>query len=548
MNGPDSIDVETLVRCFLETHGIEASSISLRTYPEETIIVLEVPEAYAQQAVSLSSSLEDQLPPAHLVVIRSATVNTVQDSSSVKTVADPKVSRLIELLNERSRTSEQQPSLQYIRDAAENLRIAVTKRHHIVFGRRGVGKTALLLEAKRQIEENDGICMWVNVQILRGLGAPAAFLTIVKRICELPAIVHYRKPNLPQSRAVASKIMKWAQQLLQQVSVSADQAGALVPEVQRLATLLTAELQSDLYIFLDDFHYLGIEDQPKFLDLLHGMTRDTASWIKLAGIRNQCRVFQSDPPIGMQIGHDAAVIPLDITLEDPQKARQFLSDVLETYLTAAGIPNRSGVLSGGALDRLVLASAGVPRDFLILTGRSIQIARQRENARIVGTQDVNEAAGEAGAQKLSELEDDAASATGRAQIRLKAMDLVRSFAIQEHHHSFFRINFRDKAERAEEYALLQSLMDLRMIHLVKGSLSEAHEAGEKSEVYMIDLSEYSGSRLKKDISVIELQGDTLVLRKTGEQGSKVVADTPRKLVQIFRTGPELQLQTFSNLL
>src|SRR5262249_39306646 len=164
-------------------------------------------------------------------------------------------------------------------------------------------------------------------------------------------------------------------------------------------------------------------------------TRDAAEWVKTAGIRNQCRVFESDPPRGMQLGHDAAVIALDITLEDPKKARKFLSDVLLTYLNAAGISNRSGILSGGALDRLVLASAGVPRDFLLLCARAIQIARLRENARTVGTQDVNEAAGEAGKQKLADLEDDAASSLGRAQSRLEAMEAVRSFTIAQNHSS-----------------------------------------------------------------------------------------------------------------
>ncbi len=86
-----------------------------------------------------------------------------------------------------------------------------------------------------------------------------------------------------------------------------------------------------------------------------------------------------------------------------------------------------------------------------------------------------------------------------------------------------------------------------MIHLVKASLSEAHAAGEKSEVYMIDLSEYSGYRLKKDINLIELQGDVLVLRKTGEQGATVIGNTPRKLVQIFRRGPEFQLDVLTPL-
>ena len=287
---------------------------------------------------------------------------------------------------------------------------------------------------------------------------------------------------------------------------------------------------------------------PVFFDLLHGATRDTTAWIKAAGIENQSRVFRPDPPVGMQIGHDALKISLDVTLEEPKKARDFLEDVLGTFLQELGIPNRSGFLTGHALDRLVLASAGVPRDLLLLCARAIQIARLRENARTVGTQDVNEAAGEAGSQKLLELEDDAASSVGKAQLRLLAMDIIRREIIFDRKHSFFRVNFRDKSNLPEEYILLISLADLRLIHLVKASLSDGENAGEKSEVYMIDLSEYSGSRLRQDLSVIDLQGDVLVLRKTGPRPTKTEADTSRKLVQIFRTGPEFKLKLFTALL
>lgn len=542
-----SVDIAEQVRQLFVDRGVTPVATAARLFPEETVIIVEVKDDDADAAIGLASSIEALLPRGHLVVVRRATDSGVDEKSSIRTVNDEKVSRLIELLNERSRTSEQQPSLRYIRDAAENLRVAITKRHHVVFGRRGVGKTALLLEAKRQIEAAGGIALWINVQPLRGLSAAAAFLTIVRRIAELPKMIHHTRKHAPPSVAAAQRLSSWAQSLLEKDSVTATQVGPLVPDAQRLVTQLCTEGGTDLYLFLDDLHYLAMKDQPAFLDLVHGMTRDAAAWIKIAGIRNQCRVFENDPPKGMQLGHDVAVIALDITLEDPRKARAFLSDVLLTYLNAAGIANRSGVLSGGALDRLILASAGVPRDFLLLCARAVQIARLRENARTVGTQDVNEAAGEAGKQKLAELEDDAASSTGRAKPRLDAMELVRSFTIVENHSSFFRVDFREKNEKPEEYALLQSLMDLRMIHLVKASLSEAHAAGEKSEVYMIDLSEYSGYRLKKDISVIELQGDDLVLRKTGEQGDPVVGNTPRKLVQIFRTGPQFQLDGLTPL-
>lgn len=538
-------EIATSVSRHFSARGIDPVRTSARQFPDETVVLVEVDEGDFQASVEAASSIEALLPKGHLIVVRPAVNFETETRGSIKSVADPKVSRLIELLNERSRTSEQQPSLQYIKDAAENLRIAVSRRHHVVFGRRGVGKTALLLEAKQKIETSGASVVWINVQTLRGLNASAAFLTIVRRVSEFPLIRHQGKRSVPLSVAIAQKLTKWSQELLEKDVLLPVHVAPIVPEAQRLVNLLCSETAADLYIFLDDIHYLAIKEQATFLDLVHGITRDAAAWIKIAGIRNQCRLFEADPPKGLQLGHDAAVIALDVTLEEPTKARSFLTDVLQTYLNAAGIGNRSGVLSGGALDRLILASAGVPRDFLLLCARAIQIARQRDNARQVGTQDVNEAAGDAAKQKLAELDEDA---SGAAKAKLEAMNSIRSFAILENHCSFFRIDFREKAAYPEEYSLLQSLMDLRMIHLIKASLSEAHAAGEKSEVYLIDLSEYSSYRLKKDLNVLELQGDNLVLRKTGEQGPSVIGDTPRKLVQIFRTGPQFELATFGAFL
>lgn len=540
-------DISAAVRKHFIERGVAPTSVSPRAFPDEVVVIVEVQKEELETAIAFASQIEAFLPPNHLVVVRQAEKTVEDEATSIKSIADPRVSRLIELLNERSRTSEQLPSLHYIKDAGENLRIAVSKRHHIVFGRRGVGKTALLLEAKRQVASAGGLTLWINVQTLRGLSATAAFLTVVRRIAEIPGTIYQGRNVLPASIGAAQTIIKWTQELLSRADLTAAIAAPIVPEVQRLISMLCAENACDLFIFIDDLHYLAMKEQPLFLDQIHGVTRDASAWIKIAGIRNQCRVFESDPPVGMQVGHDAAMIPLDVTLEDPRKARIFLTEVLQTYLAAAGIGNRSGVLSGSALDRLILASAGVPRDFLVLCARAIQIARTRDNARLVGIQDVNEAAGEAGKQKLADLEEDAASSMGMANARLEAMEQVRQFSIVQNHSSFFRIDYRDKAARPEEYALVQSLMDLRMVHLVKTSLSEAHAAGEKSEVYLIDLSEYSSYRFKKDINVLELQADDLVLRKTGEKGVLVVGDTPRKLIQIFRTGPLLDLSQFTPL-
>jgi hypothetical protein len=80
----------------------------------------------------------------------------------------------------------------------------------------------------------------------------------------------------------------------------------------------------------------------------------------------------------------------------------------------------------------------------------------------------------------AELEEDAAASSGQSAKHLSALARVREFTIETNHCSFFRASIGDKNRHAENYHLLQSSMDLRMIHLIKNSLSDAHAAGERS--------------------------------------------------------------------
>jgi len=350
-------EISEIVEVSFAAAGVKPIAISFREFPNETMIIVEVSHGDLEAAIGQSSTIEGRLPPRHLVVVRKAAESSTPPRS-VTSVLDPAVSRLVELLNERSRTSEQQPSLDYIKDAAENLRVALTRRHHIIFGRRGVGKTALLLECKRQVESRRAVTSWVNMQILRGLDARRAFLVVVQRICEIAPVVHSQKPVAPISVKSAKFIADKCALLQGQRTILRRDISNLVPSVQEYINLICNEIGNDLFLFIDDLHYMSMSEQPYFLDLVHGITRDTSAWLKIAGIRNQCRVYSGNPPMGLQIGHDAADIPLDITLEEPKKAREFLTSVLNTYISASGIANRSGFLASNAVDRLVLSSGG----------------------------------------------------------------------------------------------------------------------------------------------------------------------------------------------
>lgn len=529
----------------LQRAGIQPVSVQIRTFPNEVIAIIEVDRNY-EVALTVAQRIDELLENGFVTIRQIKSAPTQVDSVRVTGVHDGRIPDLIRLLNARSRTSETQPSLRYIGDVAERLSLAISPRHHLIFGRRGVGKTALLLEAKRVLELQGCSVLWVNMQSLRSLGAPHAFLTVALRICDLILGAYVARSESSQSTESLKLLRATIEQWFQPNTGALDDVALLVPQLQQVCARFCLQSGTSLFIFLDDIHYVKSSDVPKFLDLIHGVTRDCPVWLKIAGIQHQTRWFIPDPPTGLQTGHDAAIINLDVTLEEPEKAKIFLEKILRGYAEECNALPLSRVVSASAIDRLVLASGGVPRDFLTLCAASIQTARQRSNAKTVGVQDVNNAAGVVSQTKQQELEDDAAATSGRSAILVASLNIVREFLLGEQQVTFFRINFRDKEVRQGEYRVLQALADLRMIHLINASLSDPHHAGQRSEVYLLDLSQYSGSRLKQNLHVLDFEKGHMVLKRTRSSEASRVGDTVLKLVALLRRAPIFDLERLSN--
>ncbi|MBV7417521.1 hypothetical protein KW830_03525 [Comamonas sp. CMM03] len=404
----------------------------------------------------------------------------------------------------------------------------------------------MLLEAKRVLELQGSNVLWVNMQSLRSLGAQHAFLTVALRICDLILGTYASRSESSQGHESLKLLRAMIEQWFQPNTASLDDVALLVPQLQQVCARFCLQSGSSLFIFLDDIHYVKSSDVPKFLDLIHGVTRDCPVWLKVAGIQHQTRWFIPDPPTGLQTGHDAAIINLDVTLEQPEKAKIFLEKILRGYAEECNALPLSSVVSASAVDRLVLASGGVPRDFLTLCAASLQTARQRLNAKTVGVQDVNNAAGIISQTKQQELEDDAAATSGRSAILVASLNIVREFLLSDQQITFFRIEFRDKELHQGEYRALQALADLRMIHLINASLSDPHHAGQRSEVYLLDLSQYSGSRLKQNLYVLDFEKGHMVLKRTRSSEPARVGDTVLKLVSLLRRAPILDLARLSD--
>ncbi|MCE2395153.1 ATP-binding protein [Candidatus Poribacteria bacterium] len=544
------IDTETFIQNRFSAVGIEIQLIERKDYPGERIFVVHTTEDDFDRAARVGNTLDRELAAQGFdgfVAVRKVEREVKSVVTHIKDgVQNPKITKLVQLLIARSRTSEAQPSLDYVSDTAQSILTAITPRHHLIFGRRGTGKTALMLEAKHRVESKGYLTSWINIHTHSRESAERIFVWICLDVCEQMQIFYSQKESIPRSLTLISKLRDDTDSLLAKQEISADEVGRLVPYMQRIIRRFADTNATQFYIFLDDLHYLPSAEQPKLLDLVHSAVRDSDAWLKVTGIRHLTRWFQAKPPLGLQTGHDADHIDLDVTLEKPSQAKNFLEEVFLSYAQHVEISSLSSILSSKALDRLVLASGAVPRDYLTLSANAINQARTREKARVVGVQDVGRSASQIAEVKISELEEDGASTEGMSN-RIKGLDQILRFC-KEKNCTFFRIDFRDRDDHSEEYRIIRELMDGRLIHLVRASLSDIREQGRKYEVYMLDLSQFSSERFKLRIKTLDFEKGYIIFRETGTKKKPTIGDTSVRLLGILRRGPLFKLEQLSDVI
>lgn len=159
------------------------------------------------------------------------------------------------------------------------------------------------------------------------------------------------------------------------------------------------------------------------------------------------------------------------------------------------------ILTDGALDRLVLASGGVARDFLGIFRRSIGIARNRSaGARgpKIGVEDVNAAAGEYDQYKREELSRDTFKED--EQPIEDEFAKIRQFCLDSANANCFLID-KDTQPRLSDR--VEELTDLRLVHKVRSRVTISSRPGKLFEAYMLDVSQYTASRKKRELEIIE---------------------------------------------
>ena len=270
-------------------------------------------------------------------------------------------------------------------------------------------------------------------------------------------------------------------------------------DFQKLFEQIVAASGKDAFVFLDDLYHIARADQAHVLDYFHRILKGHSAWLKVGTIRHRTEWYHhGDPPIGIKLGDDCDDIDLDITLEKYELARTFLLQILDQLVTEAGINSYSTLLADGGVERLVLGSGGVARDFLTIFRRAIDVARERGETyrgERVNAEDVNAAAGEHDTSKRDELKRDT---IGERKELEAALHRIQTLCIENKVNCF--LVERDRESRGHE--LIGELVDLRFVHVVASRTTAREERGKLYSAYMLDISQYTGERKRREMEMI----------------------------------------------
>lgn len=438
------------------------------------------------------------------------------------------------------------------------------KRHHMLRGRRGTGKSTHLYVVRHELDKRGTAVPIVDMERFKGRQYPDVLLEIL--IALLGAIrpsLHAKRflPDLRQRRKVArlrkrlQVALRDPQELATTVSrTNASKLGArlkggasaqahgvgldvgldtgrtrsnetrvsgefaelkidrmkqLAPEIAGVLSGLVAHSEDGFaLIFLDDFYFVRIADQARVLDFLHQVCKGTGVWLKVGGVGSRLRPFvDGDPPTGMQPTQDIDNLPIDVTLSDFASGKNFLEAVLDGVMKPIGTTTRE-LFTDTARDRMVLACGGaVARDYLTLTEAAVQEAIARLNKeKVVGADAV-----------VSVQAEDVHRAVGK-RISAKESDSIKLDAnedaltlnqrwrdvcelCKETGDTAFVLVEQSRLESEEWGKEILQLENLRLVHRIGEAVPNTPSwRGRRAVIFMIDLGQMVNQRMTTGVT------------------------------------------------
>jgi hypothetical protein len=454
-------------------------------------------------------------------------------------LTDPKLDKLVSLIRDSFRVRENHDPV-YV-EVGDHLERVKADQHQIVFGRRGSGKSCLLVHFHRHRARDRGFSVYMSADEVKTLSYPDVLIRLL--LVVLRAIpVRRSLIDRMLRRGPLSEEIRNLRGLLDRADtawVKEDTARTDDARIEASGTAGPAELKigggrtesharaseyreekldylerhlrdfkegivqalrrgphSRGTLIVDDFYLIHPAVQPDVIDYLHRLVRGTELYLKVGTVRHRTSLARHDgQTVGVELYQDVEAVDLDHTFEDVDATHGYLTDMLDSMGRNVGVQRASTeFLSPKGLFALTLASGGVPRDYLTIFVEAVKAARDGRATKWLTPKWIYRGAARVSYRtKLTQLRADLG--TDAAALEPVFQDLL-TFCLEEKKKTGFLIAERGARSRPAEHELILQLMDFKLIHVVEPDTSAASGREGRYEAYTLDFAFFMEPRLR----------------------------------------------------
>jgi hypothetical protein len=423
------------------------------------------------------------------------------------------------------------------------------RQNHVVFARRGCGKTLLLHHSSRHLDTSIK-SVYLNCEDFKRHSFPNVLIEI------LDALFHELEQHLSgwfgkkkRSRELIAGIRSELRMLRTRADTeeqsiresiatetSSSVAGAVaasappvslrlgggVTETQKAGTERTYQLLEDktkeldtklpglkaqireffalstsvkaVFLQIDDFYHLNRVDQPLVMDYIHRLCKDLPLYFKIATLKHVTTLYadRQGQPIGAQERHDYQPVNIDFTFSEFRRTKEQNRRILDEFGRLAGMSSAEmrDLFKGEGFDRLVLAGGGVPRDCLSLFLEVLETVQSRGGDGRIGKDDIRILSRSNFDRRIQELKQDS---EGREQDTLiRGIYVLRKFCI-DRTSSVFLVSEQMIQQEDQTRNLIYRLLDYRIVHGAGSALTHKSQTG-TFQAFAIDIGCYAHMR------------------------------------------------------
>lgn len=423
------------------------------------------------------------------------------------------------------------------------------RQNHVVFARRGCGKTLLLHHSSRQLDSSVK-SVYLNCEDFKRHSFPNVLIEI------LDALFHELEQHLTgwfgkkkRSRDLIAGIRKelgtlrtradtQEQSIRESIasetgsSVTGEAAASRAPvslrlgggvtETKKAETERTYRILDDkikeldtklprlkaqireffelstsvkaVFLQIDDFYHLNRVDQPLVMDYIHRLCKDLPLYFKVATLKHVTTLYadRQGQPIGAQERHDYQPVNIDFTFSEFRRTKEQNRRIINEFGSLAGMNSAEmgDLFRGEGFDRLVLAGGGVPRDCLSLFLEVLETVQSAGGDGRIGKDDIRILSRSNFERRIQELKQDS---EGREQDTLiRGIYVLRKFCI-DRSTSVFLVSEQMIQQEDQIQSLIYRLLDYRIVHSAGSALTHKSQPG-TFQAFAIDIGCYAHMR------------------------------------------------------